>query len=120
MAKSRLTQEAETDIAGIAAWSRAQFGDGARRRYVALIAAAILDVASNPDRVGHSPRPELGDEIRTWHIRLSRRRSTTGTVRQPRHVLVHRREGDVVTILRVLHEAMDLPLHLDSTPDSEA
>ncbi len=119
MARHRLTHAAEADVAEIAVWSQARFGDGARRRYVALIAAAVLDVADDPDRVGHSPLPELGDGIRTWHLRLSRRRSTAGAVRRPRHVVVYRVEDDVVAILRVLHEAMDLPRRLDSTSDSE-
>jgi plasmid stabilization system protein ParE len=35
------------------------------------------------------------------------------SVARPRHVLVFRLDGDVVVLIRVLHEAMNFPDHLD-------
>lgn len=119
MARFRLAREAEADIQGIAAWSRARFGDESRRRYVALIAAAILDVAEDPDRIGQAPRPELGDRIRSWPLRLSRHHSRGGRVRQPRHILIYRADGDAIEIVRVLHDAMDPARHVDVDPRTD-
>jgi toxin ParE1/3/4 len=39
---------------------------------------------------------------------------TDGIVRNPRHFIVYRRRTpDLVTVLRVLHDAMDLARHLE-------
>ena len=77
-------------------------------RYATLIAAALHDVSSQPNRVGNILRPELGEGVQSWHLRLSRERArtTTGIVRRPRHFLIYRIEGDLVVVGRVLHDAM--------------
>ncbi|MBX3029704.1 MAG: type II toxin-antitoxin system RelE/ParE family toxin [Chloroflexi bacterium] len=113
MARYRLTREAEADIESIASWSEARFGRESRRRYIALLVAAFLDVTEDPTRIGHVARPELGEGIRSWHLRGSRHHSTGRAVRQPRHILIYRVDGDVIEIVRVLHDAMDPRRHLD-------
>ncbi|HEY5877406.1 MAG TPA: type II toxin-antitoxin system RelE/ParE family toxin [Nakamurella sp.] len=113
MAKYRLTHAAQADIVSILAWSGEQFGEEARKRYEALIATAIRDVASATDGAGHTPRPELGNGVFSWHFSQSRARSSGGRVRRPRHFLIFRRDGDVLVIGRVLHDAMDLRRHVD-------
>ncbi len=118
MRRLRLTHEAETDIEGIVAWSRARFGDESWRRYAALLAAAIQDIAEDPERVGHQARPELGNRILSWHLRMSRHHLTASTVRRPRHVLIYRIEGDIIEVVRVLHDAMDPVRHVE--PDAHA
>ena len=115
----RLTHAAQADIASILAWSQEEFGVEARERYQALIAAAIRDVASRPDDVGHVPRPELGDGVFSWHLSQSRQRSRGGVVRRPRHFLICRREGDLLVIGRILHDAMDLQRRTDPQHDRE-
>lgn len=62
-------------VVDILAWSNEQFGEDARLRYEALIAAALRDVATRYDGVGCSPRPELGGGVYAWHLRRSRDRS---------------------------------------------
>ncbi len=116
MGRYRLSSEAESDIADILAWSHERFGKPARRRYQALIAAAFRDVASRPEGIGSTARPELGAGIFVWHLRLSRRHvpSGVGAVHRPRHFVVYRRAGSVVEIVRVLHDAMELSRHLGS------
>lgn len=109
----RLSHAAETDIVQILAWSHEQFGPAARERYEALIAAALNDVADR-DMLGSVARPDLGEGIHTRHLRQSRARSTGATVHQPRHFVVFRVDEDAVVIVRVLHDAMDLPRHLDA------
>lgn len=114
MVAYRLTHAARADIVAILAWSDGQFGEEARKRYEALIATAIRDVAARTDDVGHIPRPELGERVFSWHLANSRRRSPERMVRRPRHFLVCRRDGDVLVIVRVLHDAMDLQRHVDT------
>ena len=38
--------------------------------------------------------------------------SPLGVVRKPRHPLVYRRSGDVIEVLRVLHDARDIERRL--------
>jgi toxin ParE1/3/4 len=114
MARYRLTQAARADIVSILAWSHVQFGEQARNRYEALITTAIRDAATRSDGVGRTARPELGDGVFSWHLAQSRTRSPGGTVHRPRHFLICRRDGDLLVVGRVLHDAMELRRHLDS------
>lgn len=113
MANFRVSHAAQADIISILAWSNEQFGEEARRRYEALIAAAIRDAASRADDVGHTLRPELGDGVFTWHLSQSRTRSRGGSVHRPRYFLVCRRNGHLLAIGRVLHDAMDVQRYAD-------
>jgi toxin ParE1/3/4 len=118
MLRYRLSEAAQSDILGILAWSQEQFGEAARKRYETLIVTALRDIAAQPDRPGSLERPELGAEVRSWHLRLSRERARTdtGVVRQPRHFLIYRVELGMIVVSRVLHDAMELALHLN--PDT--
>lgn len=113
MAGYRLSHAARADIVSILAWSDEQFGKQARTRYEALIATAIRDAAQSTDDVGRMPRPDLGDDVFSWHLSQSRAHSPGGRVHRPRHFLICRRDGDVLVIGRVLHDAMDLRRHVD-------
>ena len=113
MAGYRLTHAARADIISILAWSHEQFGEGARKRYEALIATAIRDAASCSDDAGHTARPELGEGVFSWHLSRSRARAPGEKVHRPRHFLICRRDGDTLVIGRVLHDAMDLRRHVD-------
>ncbi len=115
MTRYRLSEAAQADLIDILAWIHAHFGDIARQRYESLIVAALRDIASQPDRVGSLERPELGKEVCSWHLCLSRERARTdaGIVRHPRHFLIYRTENDMTVIGRVLHDAMELARHLD-------
>lgn len=115
MSAFRLTRAAQADIVGILTWSQERFGIDARERYEALIATAIRDAAHGAD-VGPTSRPGLGDGVFTWHLKQGRTRSRGGHVRSPRHFLICRRDGEVLVVGRVLHDAMELRRHLDS-PD---
>lgn len=113
MARYRLTHAAQADIVSILAWSHERFGEEARKRYEALIATAIRDAAERDDEVGLTARPELGDGVYSWHLAHSRQRSPGGAVHRPRHFLICRRDGDLLVVGRVLHDAMELRRHLD-------
>ena len=112
----RLSVHAQHDVVDILAWTHRRFGEAARQRYAALLIAAMRDIAAQPDRVGSSLRPEIGAGVRSWHLRLSRKRGRTdsGLVQQPRHFVIYRIEQDRVVIGRVLHDSMELSQHLSS------
>ncbi len=115
MARYRLSSAAQADIIDILAWTEKHFGDVARQRYETLLVTALRDISSEQGSVGCIERPELGEGIRSWHLRLSRERARTqtGIVHRPRHFLVYRLENDLVVVARVLHDAMELARHLD-------
>lgn len=52
-----------------------------------------------------------------WRLAQSRGRSRDGNVRHPRHLLVCRREEEILVIGRVLHNAMDPQLHVAAGMD---
>jgi toxin ParE1/3/4 len=116
MLRYRLSNAAQSDVLDILAWSHEHFGEAARLRYESLIAAALRDVASSPDRPGSVARPELGRGVRSWHLRLSRRPATPGStvVRRPRHFLIYRAEPSLLVVGRILHDAMELARHMDA------
>lgn len=116
MAGYRLTHAAQADIVAILAWSHERFGAEARNRYEALIATAIRDAARS-DEIGLTVRPELGDGVFSWHLAQSGSRSPGGAVHRPRHFLICRRDGELLVVGRVLHDAMELRRHLDPQRD---
>ncbi len=105
----RLSAAAERDLLGILRWSQAQFGPSARRRYEALIQAALRGLAGAPTAPGSRQRPEIGTGVRSWHLRLSRDKAVVDgeVVRRPRHFILYRVEGDTVLVGRILHDSMD-------------
>ena len=112
MTRYRISHAAASDIIDILTWSQERFGHEARARYERLIATAIRDIAADPNRPGSAERPDLGDGVRSWHLRGSRDHTSGPLVRHPRHILVYRRDDDVLVIGRVLHDAMELRRHV--------
>lgn len=111
----RLAAAANADIIDILAQSELDFGPTARRRYEALLSTALRDISEAAERPGSAARPELGGDIRSWHLRLSRERarSPDGGVRRPRHLILYTVIDDAtIGVLRVLHDAMELHRHL--------
>jgi len=117
MVRLRLAAPASVDIADLLDWSFRNFGLTGRRRYESLVTTALQDVAGDLRPIGAAARPELGHGILVYHLRHSRQRARTtdGVVRNPRHFIIYREAArDLVTILRVLHDAMDLARHVGS------
>jgi toxin ParE1/3/4 len=115
MADIRLSLAAEADIVGLLAWTQEHFGTDARLRYERLLIVALRDISADPERPTSVLRTELGENIRSYHLRHSRDRARheSGIVRHPRHLLLYRvaRPG-LVGVGRVLHDAMELERHL--------
>jgi toxin ParE1/3/4 len=111
----RLSAEAEDDIFDLLDYTEDRFGDIARLRYEALLLTGLLDISANHERPGSVIRPELGQDVRTYHLRHSRDRVRGGTVRRPRHILLFRvSRPDLIGVGRVLHDAMEVERHLPS------
>lgn len=111
----RLAAAANADIIDILEHSERDFRLPARRRYEALLSTVLRDISEAPERPGSTARPELGDNIRSWHLRLSRERArlTDGAVRRPRHLILYTIIDEAtVGVLRILHDAMELHRHL--------
>jgi toxin ParE1/3/4 len=111
----RLSAAAEADIIDILERSESDFGIAARQRYEQLVTVALRDISEAPERPESAARLELGDDIRSWHLRSSRARArmANGGVRRPRHLILYTIIDDAtVGVLRVLHDAMELHRHL--------
>lgn len=112
MSQYRISDAARTDILRR---SQTQFGNQARQRYQALILAALQAIASTPYRIGSHERNELAPGLRSYHLVYSRQQAKHphGTVKSPRHVVFYRVANDeVIEVVRLLHDAMDVQLHL--------
>nr|CAD6407590.1 type II toxin-antitoxin system RelE/ParE family toxin [Rhizobium sp. Q54] len=111
----RFSSTAQQDLVRILTRTHKEFGRDARLRYEHLISAALRDIAADPLRVGSLDRSDLGEGVRSFHLRHSRNRGRheTGIVRSPRHFILYRIENpSIVGIGRILHEAMEIERHL--------
>jgi toxin ParE1/3/4 len=114
MARFRLARPAQTDLANILATRAERWGAAGRQRYAAVPAAAMRQVAAEPDGPLARKRPDLRSGIRSFHVRYARRPTEGAKVTRPVHILYYRAaEEGVIEIIRVLHERMDPSRHLD-------
>lgn len=112
----RLTFAARTDMDAAVSVSEQNFGPAAAARYRTLIEAALDAIRTNPHRAAALRRPELGPEVRSFHLMHARKLAPR--VRRPRHILLFRLvEPDVIVVDRMLHDVMDIIRHM---PPSEA
>jgi toxin ParE1/3/4 len=117
MARVRLARPAQIDLATILATSAERWGAEGRQRYAAVLAAAMRQVAAEPDGPLTRKRTDLRSGTRSFHVRHARRSAEGANVRRPVYVLYYRvAEEGVIEIIRVLHERMDPSRHLDETP----
>ena len=106
----RLAASAETDMQSILRWTKDRFGEAQARAYAQTLTAAVEALAkAGPNTVGAKARDEIARGLFTLHVaRLGRK---------GRHFLLFRVSHDdekhetTLDVLRVLHDAMDLPRH---------
>lgn len=117
-----VARNARRDIDKLLWDSHVRHGARAADRYRRLIDAALADLRHDPSR----PTATRFETTTLWLYALriaSRRLAVTHRVGDPPHVVAYRFDEARVRIVRVLHEAMDLPRHLASaarTDDSES
>ncbi len=116
MARVRLSGLAEVDVAHILMTSADRWGAEGRRRYAAVLAAAMRKVAADPRGPTTRDRAELASGIRSFHVRHARGDDPESKVRQPVHILYYRAvTPGLIEILRVLHERMEPRRHFGSS-----
>jgi toxin ParE1/3/4 len=105
----RLSRVANAQVVDILARSEDMWGEQARERYAALLAAAMSDIADDPRNPLIHWKHVRGITLGLYHIEHSRRNVSDPPepVGDPRHLIVFRISGDkLVDILGVMHERM--------------
>ena len=115
MARYRLSEPAEADVASALRDSEELHGKDARTRYRACLTAAMRRVAAEPNGRSTVDRAEFASGLRSFHIRHSRKESREAPVANPVHVIFYRvGQSGTVEIVRVLHERMEPGRHIGS------
>ncbi|GAB2911019.1 type II toxin-antitoxin system RelE/ParE family toxin [Paraburkholderia jirisanensis] len=110
----RLTESAEDDFSSIIRWSADQFGKTQARAYAATLSTALQDLAAGPTLAGVAIRDEIAPGLLTLHVARKRRKG--------RHFIMFRvadHNQRVIDVLRILHDAMDLPRHAPAAIDAK-
>ncbi|MGO1544843.1 MAG: type II toxin-antitoxin system RelE/ParE family toxin [Gulosibacter sp.] len=104
-----LAPAARADIIETLDWSTQNFGVKVREGYEALIIAALGLIRDDPAVIGSHERVDLADGLRTIHLRACRKvvNPAVRRIASPRHLVVYRERGEVVQVVRLLHESMD-------------
>jgi toxin ParE1/3/4 len=90
------------------------FGSSAKERYARLINVALEEITKDPLLRGS--REAHG--VRLYHLRHSKKNAAVDgiSVKNPRHFVAYRVSGEVIEVLRLLHDSRDIESHL---PDGE-
>jgi toxin ParE1/3/4 len=110
---AEFTAMALQDVAAIQDWTLTRFGESISLRYDRLMEAALADLLAEPTRLGVRHHPAMPQGVFVYHLRFSRTKPTRAGVEKPRHFFVFRVDEDILTVLRVLHDSMDLAAHVD-------
>jgi toxin ParE1/3/4 len=111
---TRLSAAARNDFDEIVDWTLDQLGEAQATAHARALTALTGDLDEGPSQPGVKKRPEIGRGMFTLHIA---RRGPKG-----RHFVVFRvvgRRTKTLEVLRLLHDAMDLPRHLPPAEDKE-
>jgi toxin ParE1/3/4 len=94
---------AEQDLSAIATWTAEKCGVRQGEIYASAILDAVEELAvSSPPR--SKARKEIGADLRTLHMAKPGRRG--------RHFILYRETQEAVTVLRILHDGMELSRHV--------
>ncbi len=108
-----IADAARTDLDDILEWTTRAFATAGRKRYEALIQTALTDLLCDPVRIGVRQCNDIGMGICMYHLSTSRKRTKTATqVGKPRHLVFFRVRGNVIQVLRFLHDSMDFTRHV--------
>lgn len=103
----RLARKAEQDVAEIFNWTAEHFGLGQAKVYAETLTLALEALFDGPGTLGAKKRDDILPGIYLLHVAREGRRG--------RHVVVFRQSpGQVIDVLRILHDSMDLVQHLDA------
>ena len=104
----RVAASADADIGEILRWTTEHFGERQARVYAETLSAALEELSEGVEASGARSRDDIARGLFTLHVARHRRKG--------RHFVIFRigrdNETEFVEVLRVLHDAMDLPRHL--------
>jgi toxin ParE1/3/4 len=107
------TAQALEDVASIQTWTEQHFGELTSERYDELLTHALDDLLADPMRLGVKQHPDLPTTLFLYHLRFSRINSKQNAIKKPRHFIAFRLQTQLLTVLRVLHDSMDVTAHLN-------
>ena len=103
----RLTASAETDFEGILRWTVEHFGEAQAQGYADTLSTALQSLADGPRAIGATARSYIAKGLYTLHVAHRGRKG--------RHFVMFRladeKDRNAIEVLRLLHDAMDLPRH---------
>jgi plasmid stabilization system protein ParE len=97
---------ADADVRDLRKTSHRNFGPVSARRYQALLRAAYRLLRDDPTRPSVRRLEDLPRAPYTFHIRHARIRGAAP--KQARHIIVFTYDDATLTVLRVLHDSMDI------------
>ena len=98
--QQQLSRWAESDLANIFDYTLTTWGEQQFEKYRSLLEESFEDIAINPLLPRSKDRKELFPGCRSLHV--------------GRHVILYRVKDNAVQIARVLHDSMELELHIPS------
>lgn len=101
----RLSAVAEGDYVAILRWTRQHFGQIQARAYASTLQSALLELRQGPQLPGSRGGDEISPGLRLLHVARHGRKG--------RHFILYRADPEYtrVTVMRILHDSMDLPRH---------
>lgn len=105
---------ARADINELLKTSSRMFGPRARRSYKALVNRALNELCENPQAVGVRQHEDLPG-LHLFHLRHARTRGAAP--KQARHFIVFTYDDATLTVLRVLHDSMDIAQEITNEND---
>ncbi|WP_137890871.1 type II toxin-antitoxin system RelE/ParE family toxin [Ramlibacter sp. 2FC] len=106
----RLGHQAGQDYFEILRWTTKTFGEVQAKTYAETISLAIQALRDGPEVLGAKARDEIEPGMRTLHVARQGRKG--------RHFVVFRAgAGQIIDVLRLLHDSMDLARHVPAAND---
>ena len=108
----RFSAAAERDFQRIVEWTVDEFGLAQARAYAQTLSMALEALQEGPSVVGAKRRDEILNGLFSFHVARKGRKG--------RHFILFRvaQRGNVVEVLRLLHDSMDLRRHLEGVDDA--
>jgi len=107
---------ADADVRDLRKASHRNFGPISARRYQALLRAAYRMLREDPTRPSVQHRADLRAAPYFFHLRHARTRGASP--KQARHIIVFTYDDETLTILRVLHDSMDVEQRVSGEDES--
>ena len=101
----RLASHAEQDLFNIILWTAENLGTKQAEYYAETISLAIEALHDGPEILGSKVLDEIGMGIRTFHVAREGRKG-------PHFLVFSVSEEHIINVLRLLHDSMDLAIHL--------